>query len=263
MPDFKGKSIKNSNWDSCSFQLADFTGSDLSGSSFVEANMTNAVFVSANLATTNFTKATLLAAKGPIGEDRPAAAQFTYANLADANLTDAYLDGANFAHAIVATLFGNAVATGVKLNKANFAEAYVVGANFDNAELDGAVFTSASLVGSSFRNATLHPRDNRPQSGTRVLKRRPARRRLYRCRHERHEPAKSNSLHTLRRRTCNDIQPLEPRHPRSVRRNDPRRNGSTNHLPRRSGGPVQNFGLACKMTGCGTYVTISTSSTSD
>jgi uncharacterized protein YjbI with pentapeptide repeats len=146
----------------------DFTGADLSQSSFRHADLTRAVFDEALLQGCHFEKANLR--KASLRRATLSGALMAGANLEDADLrgatltlveqgrgkSSASLAGARLDKALLDEMFGEGVDfAGASLRGVKFGRSVVRGANFDGADLDGADLSDAVLTGATFHGAVL------------------------------------------------------------------------------------------------------------
>jgi len=153
----RGRDLRYARFDRSDLHQVDFTGADLSHASFYGADLRNAWFQCTEVnelrlrgnrdgagcvaaLNTNFTKADLTGAHMQGIDAR--GAKFEEANLAESDLVESILSGADFSQAGLekATLTGEVEADG-----ANFGLASLQGANLKGARLLGADFRSASM----------------------------------------------------------------------------------------------------------------------
>lgn len=148
----------------------DFTGADLSQSSFRHADLTRAVFDEALLQGCHFENANLRKAslrRAALSGALMAGADLEDADLRGATLTlvepargkqkaSASLAGVRLDRALLDEMFGEGVDfAGASLRGVKFGRSVVRGANFNGADLDGADLGDAILTGATFHGAVL------------------------------------------------------------------------------------------------------------
>lgn len=139
---------QQANFDSATFTGADFSGASFSGASLDGAFVYGADFSGADLAGANLSSLNGGISGGNIGFD------LSWAYLADANLMEAHLEGANLSHVQLYFTAGGSLVSAHLINT-NFSHADLTGLCLTSATIAGANFTDAILIGCDFTGVTI------------------------------------------------------------------------------------------------------------
>jgi uncharacterized protein YjbI with pentapeptide repeats len=137
------------------FAGATFTASDFSASNFAGANLDGAFLYGATFSGSNLGGANLSSVNGGLSGGR-LGVDLSWSYMADANLQEAHLEGANLSHAQVYFLSGGKLDSAVLVDT-NFVHADLTGMSFNETTIMGANFTGAALINCAFTTVAFAP----------------------------------------------------------------------------------------------------------
>lgn len=165
---FKGIALVGANLKKARLYYADLSNADLADAVLDGALLKGANLSRANLAGTSLKQAWLIAEEHTTDPNKYEAAKVSEAFMINAVLDEAHCDGVDFSGVLFladpATSSRPASADKALLNRANFADANVIGVSFRGAQLAGTNFSNGVLVHSSFPSARITPTSDQVHS---------------------------------------------------------------------------------------------------